>query len=133
MGKCNHEEADTRIIVHVRHALEGGAESVLVRTVDTDVVIILVDKFHDLVSYNPRGKIFVAFGVGRYYSVLDINWICSTLGESKSRSLPVFHAFTGCDTTCFFCNVGKLSAWQTWESNPELTTVLEHLAAQPFQ
>ena len=124
MGQCNHEEADTRIVVHVRHALEGEAESVLVRTVDTDVVIMLVGKFHDLVSYNPRAQIFVAFGMGLHYSVLNIKWICSTLGESKSRSLPVFQAFTRCDATSSFCNIGKLSAWQTWESNPELTPVL---------
>ena len=95
MGQCNHEEADTRIIVHVRHSLEGGAESVLVRTVDTDVVVILVGKLHDLLAYNRRAKIWVAFGMGRHYSLIDINTICLTLGES--RALPVFHAFTGCE------------------------------------
>ena len=57
MGQCNHEEAHTRIIVHVRHALERGAESVLVRTVDTDVVMILVGKFHDLFSLQPTCQI----------------------------------------------------------------------------
>ena len=35
MDDCNHEEADTRIMVHIWHALEHGAETVLVRTVDT--------------------------------------------------------------------------------------------------
>ena len=40
MGQCNHEEADTCIVFHVRHALERGAEFVFVRTVDTDVAVI---------------------------------------------------------------------------------------------
>jgi len=57
MGQYNHEEADTRIVVHVSHALEGGAESVLVRTVDTDVVVILVGKIHDLLVYNQLSKV----------------------------------------------------------------------------
>ena len=48
MGQCNHEEADTRIVVHARHALETGAESILVRTVNTDIVVILVGKLYDL-------------------------------------------------------------------------------------
>ena len=42
---CNHEEADTRIVVHVMHALEQGMKSVLVRTVDTDVIVILVIQY----------------------------------------------------------------------------------------
>ncbi|GFR92349.1 hypothetical protein ElyMa_004350800 [Elysia marginata] len=37
MGHCNHEEADTRIVVHLLHALQGGAKTVQVRTVDIDV------------------------------------------------------------------------------------------------
>ena len=133
MGQCNHEEADTRIVVHVRHALEGGAQTVLVRTVDTDVVVILVGKFHDLLAYNQHADIWVAFGMGRHYSFISVNRICSTLGESKSRSLPVFHAFTGCDCTSAFCGIGKLTAWQAWKTNDDLTPVLAHISSHPFQ
>ena len=42
MRSCNHEEADTRILVHVRDALDKGGRSVFVRTVDTDVLVILI-------------------------------------------------------------------------------------------
>ena len=56
MDDCNHEEADTRIMVHIRHALEQGAETVLVRTVDTDVVVILVGLFFDLVTIQPSSS-----------------------------------------------------------------------------
>ena len=122
MGQCNHEEADTRIVVHVRHALERGAESVLVRTVDTDVVVILVGKFHDLLAYNQRAKLWVA----STKSVL-------TLGESKSRAIPVFHAFTGCDCTSQFCGIGKKTAWRARELNGQVTPALEHIATHPFQ
>lgn len=81
MGQCNHKEADTRIIVHVRHALEGGAESILVRTVDTDVIVILVGKLHDLLACSKRAQVWVAFGMGLHFSFIDINRICSTLEE----------------------------------------------------
>ena len=35
MSKCNHEEADTRIVEHILHALEQGMKIIQVRTVDT--------------------------------------------------------------------------------------------------
>ena len=133
LGQCKHEEADTRIVVHVRHALERGAESVLVRTVDTDVVVILVGEIHDLLAYNQLSKLWVAFGMGRHFSVININGICSSLGESQSGALPVFHAFTGCDCTSQFCGVGKKSAWGVWELNSEVTPALEDTATHLFQ
>ena len=42
MLPCNHEEADTRIMIHLLDALERGYSTRLVRTVDTDVVVILI-------------------------------------------------------------------------------------------
>ena len=103
MGNCNHEEADTRIVFHILHALEQGAKTVLVRTVDTDVVVILVGKFHDLLKTQPLTDIWMAFGMG--YRYLNINAICESLGESKSQALPVLHSYSGCDTTSAFHNL----------------------------
>ena len=118
MPDCNHEEADTRMVVHLRHALlMEGAVTVLVRTVDTDVVVILVGKFHDLKAVNADVNIWVAFGMGRNFKFISINKICAFLGDQKSRSLPVFHALTGCDTTSGFNGTRaiKRSAWKAWE------------------
>lgn len=133
MGQCNHEEADSRIVVHVRHALEGGAESIVVRTVDTDVIVILVGKFHDLQIYNESVKIWVAFGMGHHFSFVSINRICTALGQAKSRALPVFHAFTGCDCTSHFFGIGKVKAWQAWDLNQHVTPTLEKISRHPFE
>jgi hypothetical protein len=35
LGPCNHEEADSRMLLHVAHASRHGHEKILVRTVDT--------------------------------------------------------------------------------------------------
>ena len=99
MQNCNHEEADTRIVVHVLHALKQGEQTICVRTVDTDVVVILAGTFHDLVATQPLADIWVAFGMGKNYRFYHITAICESLGEPQSRALPVFHAFSGCDTT----------------------------------
>ena len=53
MTNCKHEEADTRVVVHILNALEQGMKSVQVRTVDTDVVIILAGAFYELCMTEP--------------------------------------------------------------------------------
>ena len=87
MQSCNHEEADTRVVVHILHALEHGERTVLVRTVDTDVVVILVGTFHNLAAVQPLLDIWVGFGTGKNYRFYNINAICASLGEPWSQAL----------------------------------------------
>ena len=48
MPNCNHKEADTRVDVHILHALEEGLKEIQVCTVDNDVMVIPVDVFFEL-------------------------------------------------------------------------------------
>ena len=64
MKNCNYEETDTRVVVHIVHALEQGAKTIQVRTIDTDVVVILAGTFHDLIATHPLADIWVAFDMG---------------------------------------------------------------------
>ena len=49
MKRCDrHRGADTRIAVHVQHGLDAGCKQVFVRTVDIDVLVILIGLFHDM-------------------------------------------------------------------------------------
>ena len=68
------------------------------RTVDTNVVVILVGKFFYL---NSEANIWVAFGAGKKYTY------CHNLGEERSLALLFFHSFTGCDTTSAFSEEEK--------------------------
>jgi len=54
MDKSDHEEADSRISLHVHYTLRKGATSILVRTVDTHVVVILVEILYCLVHQYPE-------------------------------------------------------------------------------
>ena len=47
MHQCNHEEADTRILVHLFNALQSSSLG-MVHTGDTDVVVILLRNFHHI-------------------------------------------------------------------------------------
>ena len=119
MIPCDHEEADTRLLVHVIDSLNAGCSTCLVRTVDTDVVVILIGKFHHLLTLNLSAKIWVAFGTGKNFAYLDINSISRALGKQKSLALPVFHSFIGCDTTSTFFGKGMKIAWEAWNCYKE--------------
>ena len=121
MSLSNHEEADTRIVVHVLHALEQGMKIIKVHTVDTYVVTILIGAYFNLLMTQPQVDIWVAFGMDKYFRFYSINAICSSLGVAKSRALPVFHAITGCDTVSAFKGKGKKSAWQVRQAYEEIT------------
>ena len=49
-SSCNHEEADTRLIVHLQDAILNGCHKMLVRTIDTDIVVIVIGIFCHLKS-----------------------------------------------------------------------------------
>ena len=120
-------------MVHVLHALKQGEQTICVRTVDTDVVVILAGTFHDLVATQPLADIWVAFGMGKNYRFYHINAICERLGEPQSRASPVFHAFSGCDTTSAFNGKDKKSVWQAWQAFEDVTETFVYLAGHPFQ
>ena len=90
--------------------------TLLIQTVDTDVVVLAVSVTHSLGS---KCEIWLAFGTGKYFCYLSAHKITNTLGP---RALPIFHALTGCDTVSSF--VGKNTAWNTWNVLPKLTDVL---------
>ena len=128
LAPCTHEEADTRMMVHVAHAASHGHQKIAVRTVDTDVLVLSVRVAQTL----PDGaELWVAFGVGKSFRYLPAHKLSAKLGPQKARALPIFHAVTGCDTVSAFVGRGKKSAWTTWNDLPELTDALVTLADGP--
>lgn len=57
---CDHEEADTRIFVHVVNVIKNGHKKVAVRTVDSDIVVLAV-----AVAAKLNAEIFIEFGTGK--------------------------------------------------------------------
>ncbi len=132
MLPCDHEEADTRLLVHLIDTLKSGCSSCVIRTVDTDVVVILIGNFHQLLTINHSVSIWVAVGAGKAFTYFHINSSCHSLGKDKSLALPVFHSFTGCDTTSGFFGEGKKLAWETWKCYPDVTEAFTHMALNPY-
>ena len=113
LSPCSPEEADSRMLLQrVTHAAQHGHHQILIRTVDTDVVVLVVFA----ITYLPaRCEVWLAFGTGKSFRYMAANQIAVSLGPHMSCALPIFHALTCCDTISRFAGHGKKTAWSTWK------------------
>ena len=130
LAPCNHEEADSHMMLHIAHATRHGRQKILVRTVDTDVVVLAVMVAGRL---SPEHEVWLAFGTGKNFCYLSAYQIAVSRGPEKSLALPMFHALTSCDTVSGFVGHGKKTSWSTWNAFPELTDALLELAHVPTE
>lgn len=127
LKQCNHAEADTRIILHLKHAAQQGHSTAYIRTVDSDVVVLAI-RFFQMLGLT---ELWIGFGTGKHYRDIPAHAICSNIGPSKSLALPLFHSMTGCDTASQFLGCGKKTAWAAWTNIPDLTDTLLALTRNP--
>ena len=78
--------------------MKEGYTKVSVCTVDTDVLVLAVTAAQRL----NTTELWVAFGTGKGFRHLAAHEMAKTLGPERCIALPMFHAFTGCDTVSFF-------------------------------
>ena len=100
---CNHEEADTRLFLHVIDASNRGCKKITIITVDTDVLVIALHHFFTL----WLDKLWVEIGVGQHRRWLPIHIYAAILKEEICRALPFWFTVTGCDTVSMFAGRGK--------------------------
>ena len=123
-------------MVHVADISYQGLKKIMLRTVDTEVLVLVVAIYPQIAV----DELWIAFGAGKNLRYIAVHSIVRSLGESKCKALPVFHAFTGCDQTSAFCSRGKKTAWETWtrfdtatasflaiSSSPSLESVLQEM------
>ena len=94
----------------VEHA---GAKSVVIRSTDTDVVVLAVSYFDHLQKFGLE-ELWLQYGSGVKRRYISVNEIFKELGKDKSVALRGFHAFTGCDYVSFFGSKGNRTAWAAW-------------------
>lgn len=113
--QADHEEADTRLVLHSKEAHGQGYGRTVVICADTDVLVLLIH-FRGLLSkevWMKQGKKFIP--------IHEID-----LDESVREHILGFHAVSGCDTTSSFYGHGKKKAWQTYLGNPGLLSGIGH-------
>ena len=127
LAPCTHEEADTRIFLHVKDAVQQGFNKVSIRTVDTDVVVLAITSANRL----KISELWVAFGAGKTFRFIAAHEIAKALGPDRCMAFPMFHAFTGCDTVSCFSGRGNTTAWTTWITYGDVTPAFCALGSMP--
>ena len=132
MEQCNHEEADTRVLVHLLHALQTSTLG-MVHTGDTDVIVILLSNFHHIKALNPAAEIWISFKAGKSTKMISLNSIAANLGETTCKAMALFHAFTGSDSTSSFKFKGKRYCCKLMNKVPSLMEEFATVVDNPFQ
>ena len=129
---CQTEEADHKLVRHMIQCVSGGIKQVVIRTVDTDVLVLLIANRHYAGHF--ESNVYAYFGIGTNKCYYDINAIALQLGENTCQAMPFFHAFSGCDCVSSFFNQGKCKIWDRWhnfEDTLALTHVFQELSNVP--
>ena len=69
LQSCSHEEADTRMLLHAADMVNAGHMKILIRTVDTDVVVLAICFFQEI----SCEQLWIAFGVGQHFRYIPIH------------------------------------------------------------
>ena len=124
ISPCDHEEADTRLLLHCLHASQLGFDNIMISTVDSDIVVLCTHFFDRL----QLKELWIKFGVSKHIKYLAIHEISKSLGPEKCSGLLFFHAFSGCDTVSSFRLHGKRSAWSLWKKSTEMDSTFSALS-----
>ena len=119
----NHEEADTKVVLHCMHAHKRQPEqNVIIRSPsgDTDIIVIMLGKIIE-----KKSQTFIDSGNGLHRKGL---WLSNVdMCEDTKLSLIGFHAFTGNDYISCFFRKSKAMCWKIIEKNPRFRSAFESL------
>ena len=102
---ADHEEADTRLILHVKHAAKDH-KRVVVESPDTDVAILCIH-FYSSVECE---ELWFETGTKDKHRFIPVHEVVSNIGSASCCALPGLHSLTGCDTTSALYGLGKKNA-----------------------
>ena len=88
LAPCYHEEADTCMFVHAKHASLTGSKTITIVSSDTDVVVLAIAIYPDL----NIDALWLAFGKGNTFRWMPIHDLCKSLGP-RAKALPIFPCF----------------------------------------
>ena len=97
--KCNHEEADDRIMYHVNHAVAiDNFTRMIVASADTDVPVCLMYHFSRWKQFNLK-ELWVLGGQGTTRRAVPVHNLVAAMDPRVVNVLPAVHSLSGCDTT----------------------------------
>ena len=130
--KSNQEEADTRMILHSVFASSCGLKTIVVRSPDTDVLVLLL-------HYRPSIKASkLYFWTGRCGPNTDetrfvpVYKLYQLLTPQQHQIMLPVYCLTGCDTCSSFYGIGKKTVFKTLMQQADIFQGLSLLGNGPM-
>ena len=89
LAPCNHEEADTKIFVHVKDVCSNGHSSVGIRTGDSDVMVLAITNYPKIPNLQ---ELWVQWGTANKKRNYPIHQLHQEVAHNIAAGLPLFHA-----------------------------------------
>ena len=125
--RSDHEEADTRLLLHAKHAANTHPR-IVIQSPDTDVAVLSVAHFEELFCQ----ELWFKTGVKDRQRYIPIHDIHLSFGRLLSKCLLSFHALTGCDSTSALSGIGKKKAWNVLPKNEPIQQDLSKYGENPI-
>ena len=115
-----HEEADPKMIFHVTSIEENS--NVVIRTADTDVLLTALGCISQIPPYT---NLWLEVGLYSKNTLryINVNKLYGKIGDSVCKSLPAYHAFTGCGYTASFSRKGQVRPLKCLEKDETMQEV----------
>ena len=111
---------------HLKHI--DGTSNVVMRTSDTDCLVIALGCKH---LYDSMLNLWLEVGVqsNNTQRFINVNSLYTCLGELFCKSLPAYHALTGCDYTASFARRGKVKPLIVLEKDEDTQIALHNIGS----
>ena len=101
---------------------------IVVEANDTNILAILICNQHKFEGMH------IWMEVGNFANnslrFIDMSLLVEHLGEELSKSIPAFHAFTGCDYSLAFVGKGKIRPFELLAKDPEYQNAFSRIETE---
>ncbi|XP_049337187.1 uncharacterized protein LOC111196954 [Astyanax mexicanus] len=120
--RSNQEETDTRVVLYLHQAVKWGYKSSVVRTPDTDILLILL--YH---ASRINLTILLDHGTGLHRKLVNVSELAESLGSEYCSTLLGYYVFSGEDCTSAFKGKGKVAPLKKLQQNPRFQKAFSQL------
>ena len=113
----NQEETDTRVVLYLKFAAQMGNKSAVVRTPDTDILIILLHHEQAL-----QITIYLDTGMGKHRRLINVSDLAERKGAEYCTAILGLYVFTEEDAKSAFKGKGKVGPFKKLHNHQTFNT-----------
>ena len=138
MEDCSHLDAYYRIVLHIVSAILEGLKRVVVKSNDTDVLIILIQYYNHFCELAKTDNFNLILMTGKSSTAtgvlfININLVSKSLTPHQLRGLPLLFSMAGCHYVESFYDVGQFSWLNLYVKDDGVAKVFSDLMTDPLR